>query len=544
MSKDRRLSVLRKIACFLAFGCVFAAGSLSAGAASLPNKTLVYCSEGSPAGFDAAQYTTSVEFSASAYTVYNRLVEFEHGGTKVEPGLAESWEISPDGLTYTFHLRHGVKFQTTSFFKPTREFNADDVMLTFERMFDPNHPFRKAYPVQLPYFTDMGLDKSIAKIEKLDPYTVRFTLNAVNAPFLQEIAMPFASILSAEYVEQLMKAGKASDINFYPVGTGPFIFRSYTKDATIRFDGNPDYWKPDVVQVGKLIFSIAVDPAVREQKLRQNECQVMSYPRPQDIAGLKSDPDLQLPSEVGFNLGYLAYNVTHKPLDNAQVRQALDMAINKKAIIDSVYQGAGQAATNPMPPTQWSYDKSLRDAPYDPDKAKALLAQAGFPDGFDITLWAMPVQRPYNPNARLMAEMIQADWAKVGVRAKITTYEWGEYIKRGHAGEHDAMLIGWTGDNGDPDNWLGVLLGCDAVNGSNFAKWCYKPFEELIQKGRTTTDIAERTKYYTQAQQLFKQQVPFTPIAHSTVYQPLRKNVTGFKIDPFGPTQFWYVGLK
>ncbi|MGF6602900.1 dipeptide transport system substrate-binding protein [Paraburkholderia sp. GAS448] len=544
MLQRLRLSAFRVVG-FAALTALALAGfDATCNAAPLPDKTIVFCSEGSPAGFDSAQYTTSVEFTAASYTLYNRLVEFQHGGTKVEPGLAESWEISPDGLTYTFHLRHGVKFHTTSYFRPTREFNADDVMLTFERMLNPNNAFRSAYPVAFPYFTDMGLDKSIEKIEKLDPYTIRFTLKAVNAPFLQALAMPFASVISAEYADQLMKAGKPADINLNPVGTGPFIFRSYTKDATIRFDGNPDYWKPGVVQVGKLIFSITTDPAVRVQKLRQNECQVMSFPRPQDIASLAADANLQLPHQVGFNVGFLAYNTTKKPLDQVEVRQALDMAINKQAIIQSVYQGAGQAASNPMPPTQWSYDGSLRDAPYDPAKAKALLAKAGLPDGFELTLWAMPVQRPYNPNARLMAEMIQADWEKIGVKAKIVTYEWGEYIKRAHAGEHDAMLIGWTGDNGDPDNWLGVLLGCSAVNGSNFAKWCYKPFDDLIQKGRQTTDTAERTKYYTEAQEIFKQQVPFTPIAHSTVYQPLRKDVTGFRIDPFGPTQFWYVGLK
>ncbi|TDN61510.1 ABC transporter substrate-binding protein [Paraburkholderia sp. BL10I2N1] len=544
MLQRLRLSAFRVVG-FAALTALALAGfDATCNAAPLPDKTIVFCSEGSPAGFDSAQYTTSVEFTAASYTVYNRLVEFQHGGTKVEPGLAESWEISPDGLTYTFHLRHGVKFHTTSFFKPTREFNADDVMLTFERMLNPNNAFRTAYPVAFPYFTDMGLDKSIEKIEKLDPYTVRFTLNAVNAPFLQALAMPFASVISAEYADQLLKAGKPADINLNPVGTGPFIFRSYTKDSTIRYDGNPDYWKPGVVQVGKLIFSITTDPAVRVQKLRQNECQVMSYPRPQDIASLAADANLQLPHQVGFNVGFLAYNTTRKPLDQVEVRQALDMAINKQAIIQSVYQGAGQAASNPMPPTQWSYDGSLRDAPYDPAKAKALLTKAGLPDGFELTLWAMPVQRPYNPNARLMAEMIQADWEKIGVKAKIVTYEWGEYIKRAHAGEHDAMLIGWTGDNGDPDNWLGVLLGCSAVNGSNFSKWCYKPFDDLIRKGRQTTDTAERTKYYTEAQEIFKQQVPFTPIAHSTVYQPLRKDITGFRIDPFGPTQFWYVGLK
>jgi len=513
-------------------------------AAPLPTQTLVYCSDASPAGFDPAQYTTSVENSAAAYTVYNRLVEFEHGGTKVEPGLAESWDISADGRTYTFHLRHGVAFQTTSFFKPTRPFNADDVIFTFERMRDANHPFRKAYPVAFPYFTDLRLDKNIESIERIDDYTVRFKLASVNAPFLSELAMPFTSVLSAEYAQQLLSAGKASEINSAPVGTGPFIFRGYTKDASIRFDGNPDYWKPGAVRLRRLIFSITPDAGVREQKLKRNECQVMSYPRPADVASLKADPDLQVPSQAGFNLGYLAYNTTKKPLDNVDVRRALDMAIDKKAILADVYQGAGVIATHPMPPTQWPYDTSIADAPRDLAKAKRLLDSAGFKDGFELTLWAMPVQRAYNPNARLMAEMIQADWAKIGVKARIVTYEWGEYVKRAHAGEYDTLLIGWTGDNGDPDNWLGVLLGCSAVGGSNFARWCYKPFDALIVKARETTDTTERTKLYRQAQRIFAEQRPFTPIAHSLVYQPLRKDVTGFKIDPFGPTQFWNVGLR
>jgi dipeptide transport system substrate-binding protein len=236
--------------------------------------------------------------------------------------------------------------------------------------------------------------------------------------------------------------------------------------------------------------------------------------------------------------------VTKKGLDNTDVRRALDMAINKKAIIDSVYQGAGQAATAPMAPTQWSYDKNLKTSPYDTAKAKDLLAKAGFPNGMDIDLWAMPVQRAYNPNARLMAEMIQADWAKIGVKAKIVSYEWGEYLKRAHAGEHQALLIGWTGDNGDPDNWLGTLLGCDAVKGSNFSKWCYKPFDDLVVKGRSTSDVAARTKAYMDAQQIFAQQLPFSPIAHSTVYQPASKKVTGLKIEPLGYVRFDGVGMQ
>lgn len=217
------------------------------------------------------------------------------------------------------------------------------MLFTFNRMLDPNQPFRKAYPASFPYFTDMGLDKLITKIEKVDPYTVKFTLKEVNAPFIQNMAMEYASIQSDEYGQQLLKAGKASDINQQPVGTGPFIFRSYTKDATIRFDGNPDYWKAGAVKISKLIFSITPDAAVRVQKLKSNECQVMSYPRPADIAPLKADTNLDTPSSAGFNEGYVAYNVTKKNVDNVDVRRALDMAINKKAIIESVYQGAGQA---------------------------------------------------------------------------------------------------------------------------------------------------------------------------------------------------------
>ena len=512
---------------------------------------LVYCSEGSPAGFDPGQYTTGTDFDASAETIYNRLSEFERGSTNVIPGLATSWDISPDNLTYTFHLRDGVKFHTTPYFTPTRNFNADDVLFTFNRMLDKDMPFRKAYPTEFPYFTDMGMDKNIKSVEKIDDHTVKFTLNTVDAAFIQNMAMHFASIESAEYADKLLKAGNPSDINQKPIGTGPFAFKSYQKDSNIRYTGNKDYWKPEDVKIDNLIFAITTDPSVRMQKLKKNECQITIYPRPADLQSLKEDPNLKMPSQAGFNTGYIAYNVMDKikgsdepnPMAQLKVRQALDMAVNKQQIIDSVYQGAGQLATNVLPPTQWSYDESIKDAPYDPEKAKQLLKEAGIKEGTEITLWAMPVQRPYNPNAKLMAEMLQSDWGKIGIKAKIMTYEWGEYIKRSKGGENGAMLIGWSGDNGDPDNWLGTLFGCDAINGNNFSKWCNPEFDKLITAAKNTTDKEERTKLYKEAQQLLKEQVPLTPIAHSTVYQPMRKNVEGFKISPLGLMSFYGVSV-
>ncbi|AMA47067.1 ABC transporter substrate-binding protein [Pseudomonas alabamensis] len=527
--------------------------SLLAGASSVQAATnLVFCSEGSPAGFDPGQYTTGTDFDASAEPLFNRLTHFERGGTAVIPGLATRWEVSDDGLVYTFHLREGVKFHTTDYFTPTRDFDADDVLFTFNRMLDKQHPFRKAYPTEFPYFTDMGMDKNIAKLEKLDAHTVRFTLAQVDAAFIQNLAMSFASIQSAEYAQRLLDEGRPADINQKPIGTGPFVFSRYQKDSTIRYKGNTQYWKPEDVKLDNLIFAITTDASVRMQKLKKGECQVTLFPRPADIEPLKADKSLQMPHQAGFNLGYIAYNVMDKvkgsnepnPLAKLEVRQALDMAVDKQKIIESVYQGAGQSAVNAMPPTQWSYDDSIKGTPYDPEKAKALLKEAGIKEGTEITLWAMPVQRPYNPNARLMAEMLQSDWAKIGIKAKIVSYEWGEYIKRSKGGEQGAMLIGWSGDNGDPDNWLGTLYGCDAINGNNFSKWCYKPYDDLIKQAKATSDQAKRVELYQKAQHILKEQVPITPIAHSTVYQPMSAKVEGFKISPFSLNSFYGVGIR
>ncbi|MDH3743071.1 MAG: ABC transporter substrate-binding protein, partial [Hyphomicrobiales bacterium] len=259
---------------------------------------------------------------------------------------------------------------------------------------------------------------------------------------------------------------------------------------------------------------------------------------------IKSDPDLKLPQQEGLNVGYLAYNTKVAPFDNVKVRKALNMAINKNAILDAVFQGAGKAAKNPIPPTIWSYNEAVNDDPYDPDAAKKMLADAGV-SGLSMKIWAMPVQRPYNPNAKRMAELIQSDFDKIGVKVEIVSYEWGEYLKRSKAEDRDgAVLLGWTGDNGDPDNFLAVLLGCDAVGGSNRAQWCNKEFEDLIQKAKTVSDPATRTKLYEDAQVVFKREAPWATIAHSVVFKAMRKEVEGYKIDPFGGHVFHQVDIK
>ena len=305
----------------------------------------------------------------------------------------------------------------------------------------------------------------------------------------------------------------------------------------IRYKANPDYWGKKQ-PIDDLVFAITPDASVRMQKLKAGECHIAPYPNPADIADLKSDSNLNVMEKEGLNVGYLAYNSKMPPFDKTEVRKALNMAINKQAILDAVFQGAGQAAKNPIPPTMWGYNDAVKDDPYDPEAAKKMLDDAGVKD-LSMKIWAMPVQRPYNPNARRMAELIQADFAKVGVKAEIVSYEWGEYLKRSKEENRDgAVLLGWTGDNGDPDNFLAVLLGCDGVGGSNRSQWCNKEFEDLIQKAKVVSDVAERTKLYEQAQVVFKREAPWATIAHSVVFMPMSKKVSGFIMDPLGYHRF------
>ncbi len=537
-------AVGRKIAVRLITTVALTTSILHVACAALPDKRLVYCSEASPMGFDPSQLFNGVDYTAAGRTIYDPLIRFDRNMLTLKPGLATDWRVSQDGRIYTFHLRRGVKFHTTPWFKPTRDFNAEDVVFTFERMRNPNMPFRRAYPAEFPFWTISGFNKTVESIEALDPYTVRFILNTVHAPFLPYLTAPSASILSAEYAAQLLKAGKPSDINQYPVGTGPFIFRKYIPDAAIDFNGNSHYWNPVDVKLAKLTFLITPDTKVQVQKLKANECQVISAAPLEDIPALERNPNFRYLATPEFSIGYLAYNVTHKPLNDVQVRHALDMAVDKKAIIDMVFRGRAKVAVAPLPPLQWGYDNTLKDVPRDIKKAKQLLVQAGYPNGFSVTLWTLPVPRPYNPNPRLMAEIIQSDWRKIGVRAKIVTYEFGEYLKRGMKGEHDTMLVGVGGIRcGDPVNFFNPYM-CDALSGTNFAKWCFQPFDDLLEQAVRTLDRGKRTALYLKAQALFKREQPVTPIAYPVFYQIMNKKVMGFKVDPFGTVSFAGVGLQ
>jgi dipeptide transport system substrate-binding protein len=510
-------------------------------------KTFVYCSEASPSSFNPQIATDGTSFNASSHTIYDQLLTFKTGSTEIIPGLAESYSVSKDNLKVTFRLRKGVQFHSNSSFKPSREFNADDVLFSFNRQWKTDHPFHKIGGGTYEYFDSMEMGKIIKAINKIDNYTVEFILNKPEAPFLANMAMDFTSIFSAEYADVLLKAGTPDKLDQQPIGTCPFVFGSYVKDNVIRYTANEKYFRGKP-KLDKLIFAITPDPSVRYQKLKAGECQLVAEPNPSDVQTIlqdrQKDGKLVVLEKEGLNVGYLAMNVEKPPLNNLLVRQAIGLALNRASYLDAIYLGRAKLAKNPIPPSMWSYNLGTKDFEYNIEKAKQLIEKSGFKN-ISLELWTLPVSRPYNPNGKKMGELMQADLAKIGIKIKLVTYDWPTYLSKTKNGEHQLAQMGWTGDNGDPDNFLNVLLGCSAISaGSNLARWCNKDFEKNIEMARETTDKKIRSSLYLKAQQIFREEQPWIPLAHATVFKAMSDRVVNYKIHPFGSELFAEVDLK
>ena len=506
-------------------------------------KTLVFCSEGNPETLNPQVASTALGTNA-ARPVFDSLVQFKPGTTEIVPGLAQSWSISPDGTEYVFHLRPNVHFHARERFQPSRSLDADDVLFSFNRQWRADDPFHKPADGKFDYFEDLGMSGLLAGIDKLDDLTVRFRLTRPEAPFITDLAMPFAMILSKEYADQMLKAGTPERLDKEPIGTGPFEFESFHKDVGLRYSVFQDYWagRP---KIDTLVFSISSDPAVRLNKLIAGECQVMALPTPRDAERIEADPKLSLLYQEGLNIGYLALNASKPPFDDPRVRRAVNMAIDRSTLVRAIYGRAGTPIKNPLPPNLWSYNGAVEDYPYDPAKAQALMSEAGLDQGVTTELWYMPISRPYNPASREMAELMASDLSRIGITVKLVTAEWSEYRAKIQAGVSPMALYGWIGDNGDPDNFLAILLGChDGHPGpNNIAKWCNVDFDRLIAQGKLVADQAGRAHLYRRAQQIVHDEAAIVPIAQSSVLMAIRKNVHGFMIDPLGRYIFDIVDL-
>ncbi len=501
--------------------------------ASTSGSTLVMARAGDSVGLDLARHDDGESLSIGV-NILETLVRFKSGTTEIEPSLATAWKISKDGLTYTFDLRKDVQFHDGT------PFNADAVVFSFERQMNKNHP---AYASGAPYkyWENMGMSSIVKEVKKIDDHQITITLHTPNAPFLANMAMQFMSIVSPT---ALLKTQKAFDQQ--PVGTGPFTLKSWKKDDQMELEAFSAYWgeKP---KVSRVIIRVIPDAQVRMLELKRGSVHMMTYPNPSDIAQMEQDSNLKVLKSEGLNVGYMAFNMKKPPLDKLEVRQAISHAIDRGRIIKEIFQGMGTQAKNPIPPMLLGYANNVADTQYDPEKAKALLQKAGLKNLPKLQLWAMPVARDYNPNAKKMAEFIQADLQRVGIPTEIVSYDWGTYLDKIGKGEHDLVLIGWTGDNGDPDNFLMTLWSkdsADQVPTNNYAYYRSELVTNWLKEAQRISDLNQRATLYEKVQVQMANDRPMLPIAHSLNVMPVRAEVSGYDIQPVGDRRFAGVSLK
>jgi len=509
------------------------------GIVSLSEHSVIYCAEGSPETFNPQLVTSGTTIDATSNQLYDRLISYQGKENNLTPAIAKSWHVTRNGKKVTFYLRKDIPFHQTDYFTPSRFLNADDVIFSFDRILNAEHPFHLVSGGSYPFFQNINLSKLVEKIEKINDYTIRFHLSHADNSFLANLATDYSIILSAEYAEQLIKQNSKTNIDTHPIGTGPFKLKEYRVGSLIRFYRHEQYWR-EPAKIEQLVFDITPSNTGRLTKLLANECDVTAYP----IAHKKIDQreDLTLEAVTALNVGYFGFNVKKPPFDNKLVRQAVSYAINKQVLLEAVYQGKAELANSIMPNTSWAYDDSISEHEFNPILAKSLLEVAGFPQGFTMDLWAMPVQRPYNPNAITMAKLIQADLSNIGIKVKIVSYEWNTFLHRLKRGEHQSFLLGWSADHPDPDNFFSPMLSCSATHtGSNRTFWCNQEYDDIIQKALQTTNLSLRKKHYAQAMKILFQEIPLIPIAHSKRYQARNEKVMGDILAPFGGISFYHV---
>ncbi|MFW8590187.1 ABC transporter substrate-binding protein [Glaciecola sp. 2405UD65-10] len=522
------------------FILLFASNMLSAcseNTSALQN-AITFCSESNPGFFNPQLDTSSTTADASAHQIYDRLLEFNPSDGRIEPGLASSWLVSTDGLTYTFQLRRGVEFHTTTYFTPSRNFNADDVIFSFDRWRVSTHPFHDVNGGSYPYFDSLGLKQTIKDIKRINGYRIEITLYKPDSSFLANLATDFAVILSAEYGEHLLSFENPALIDTQPIGTGPYKFVEYRQNQYIRFSRHHEYTL-STSNNEHLIFDITPKSSLRMAKLITGECDAVAFPSQSDLEVIVEREELTLLEKPGLNVGFWAFNTSKAPFNNPKVRHALALAIDKTSLLDAVYLGHASRAKSLVPSASWAYQDDAQEIGYNPVRARELLSEAGIPSNFTMDVWAMPVKRAYNPNAMKMAQLIKRYLADVGVTVNIVSYDWNIFRENLTRGIHDSVLIGWNADNGDPDNFYRPLLTCDAIpSGTNRAMWCNEEYDELIQKALLSDNFEERKVLYKAANKLIFKDTPLVPIAHAFEYQAVRANIKGMQINPFGGIRF------
>ncbi|WP_319783682.1 ABC transporter substrate-binding protein [Oceanisphaera sp. IT1-181] len=547
----------------------------------LAQNSLLYCTPSSPSSFNPQLVISTETLDATAHQLYDRLLTLDPLSQQPRPALATDWQRSDDGLRYRFRLQPDVAFHHTPWFSPSRPFNAQDVVFSFTRLADKQHPYHLVSGGRYPFFSAISWAQLVKQVHIVNEHEVEFVLNHANADFLHYLASDYAVILSAEYGAQLLAAGTPQLLDQQPVGTGPFLLNLYRPDEFIRYHRHPNYWQTgDGLQ--HLVLDITPKSSKRLAKMLSGECDAMANPAASQLEVIQKHPDIALSAAAGSNVAVLALNTQKPPFNDHRVRNAIRLALNKNDILQAVYFGRASLAESLLPATFWqqailahpsSFISSdinpainptispATSSPLMPTKsgagraqpapftdsereqqlteAKNLLAQAGLSGGFKMTLLMPAGARAYNPDGLKTGQLLQQQLAPLGI--KLTLRALDEQVLRNSllAGQQDAVLTGWSADIPSPDNILRNLLSCRAIGaGTNASRWCNPAFEVELNLALTEPDQLRRHAYYQAAQYLAELDVALIPLVHSRRHLAYRYSIAGLQLLPYGGINF------
>ncbi|MBD1824724.1 ABC transporter substrate-binding protein [Cyanobacteria bacterium FACHB-DQ100] len=497
---------------------------------------LVYAASGQPTNLEPGNVTDGNSLIVHNQ-IYNRLIQFKPGTTELEPSLAIAWSASKDGKTWTFKLRQGVKFHDGT------DFNANAVKFNVDRWWDKNNPngFRnagKSYEIWGQIFGGYKgePDSLIQDVRVVDDSTLQFVLKQPFAAFPTAIAAAYFGIASPSAIQKAganygTPAGGA-------VGTGAFVFKGWQSGDRITLEKNPNYWKPELPKSNQLVMRFVGDSGARLAQVRAGQIDFTVELAPDQKTEIEQDQNLTVANRPSFNVGYLALNPSFKPLSDVRVRQAIAHAINKPAIVQAFWKGSAQTTPHFVPPAlDWSTSPKLQDYDYNPQKARDLLKQAGFPNGFEIDLWYMPVARPYFPTPKPISEAFAADLQAVGIRANLKTKDWAAYLAdRNKNPGYPMFMLGWTGDYGDPDTFYYPHFGPGST--TDLGGWKNDRVTQLLNQARATSDRSARAKLYAEVDEIIHREAVRLSIVHSDPLLVQRKTITGWTPSPLGAEPF------
>ncbi|WP_237362395.1 ABC transporter substrate-binding protein [Vibrio marisflavi] len=498
----------------------------------------VYCGLEGSNTFNPQLVDSGITSEALSPQLFDTLIKLDEKTYKPIPNVAKSWKVNKNGTEYIFHLNKGIQFQSTSWFSPSRELNAHDVVFSFKRIIDPNNTFHQVGGGLYPWFASIDFSDLVKDVKAISKDKVKFTLSRPDNSFLSNIATSFAVIHSKEYANQLELSDEKQMIDSKPIGTGPFYLDEYHINDFIRLKRHNNYWK-NKVKMQQVVFDVSQRGTGTFAKFLRQECDVLYSPLSSQIPIIKKYESLDLIVKPAMNVSFVAVNTTHPALNDPLVRKALNFAINRQNILDSVYYGTGSLAYSILPPNSWVYRKDQTQVRYDRNYAIALLREAGYREGLKMTMSVPMEPRAYNPSPMKTAELIQANLADIGIELEIITEDRFDSRDSEDLSSIDLALSGLIANTGDPDSFLRPLLSCDSQKaGLNVSSWCDKDFDQLLDLALEVDNPRYRLNLYRQALNILNAEFPVIPLAHGMHFQAYDDSLSGFRVSPFNTQPF------